>query len=161
MMANCLPKVLWILFLMLPVLSQAQDAKIFPPSPVKRSINSVKITGNLKVDGRIDESEWALATPTTNFVQIEPLQGENANNLYSIEGRFALNPRLQLIAFYQQNSENNAKNYNIRLSWEYQPLSYVYVVLNRRGFNNVNEPSDIRYEKESHVIAKISYLKQF
>lgn len=82
-------------------------------------------------------------------------------DLYSIEGRFALNPRVQLIGFYQQNSENNSKNYNIRLSWEYQPLSYIYVVFNRRGFNNVNEPSDIRYEKESHVIAKISYLKQF
>jgi hypothetical protein len=82
-------------------------------------------------------------------------------DLYSIEGRFALNPRVQLIGFYQQNSDNNSKNYNIRLSWEYQPLSYVYVVFNRRGFNNISEPSDIRYEKENHVIAKISFLKQF
>ena len=31
-------------------------------------------------------------------------------DLYSLEGRLALNPRLQLIAFYQQNSENKAKN---------------------------------------------------
>jgi hypothetical protein len=35
------------------------------------------------------------------------------------------------------------------------------VVFNRRGFNNISEPSDIRYEKENHVIAKISFLKQF
>jgi hypothetical protein len=44
-------------------------------------------------------------------------------DLLSMEGRFALNPRVQLIGFYQQNTENQSKNYNIRLAWEYRPLS--------------------------------------
>lgn len=86
--------------------------------------------------------------------------GENKTttkvDLYAIEGRFALNPRLQLIGFYQKNSQNNAENYNIRLSWEYQPLSYIYVVYNHRGFDNLQQ----RKQTEDHVIAKISYLKQ-
>jgi hypothetical protein len=82
-------------------------------------------------------------------------------DLYSIEGRFALNPRVQLISFIQKNSENNLQNYNIRLSWEYQPLSYIYFVYNHRGFDNVEQPNIIRYQTENHVIAKISYLKQF
>lgn len=77
-------------------------------------------------------------------------------DLYAIEGRLALNPRLQLIGFYQKNSQNNADNYNIRLSWEYQPLSYIYVVYNHRGFDNLQQ----RKQTEDHVIAKISYLKQ-
>ncbi len=77
-------------------------------------------------------------------------------DLYSIEGRFALNPRLQLIGFYQRNSENNSQNYNIRLAWEYQPLSYVYIVFNRRGFDNVGGKT----QTENHLIAKISYLRQ-
>ena len=77
-------------------------------------------------------------------------------DLYSISGRLALNPRLQLIGFYQKNSENNMSNYNIRLSWEYQPLSYVYLVFNRRGFDNMQQ----KRQTEDHAIIKISYLRQ-
>ena len=77
-------------------------------------------------------------------------------DLYSIEGRLALNPRLQLIGFYQQNSENDARNYNIRLAWEYQPLSFLYIVLNNRGFRNELK---IR-QTEDHAIVKFSLLKQ-
>jgi hypothetical protein len=76
--------------------------------------------------------------------------------LYTLEGRFALNPRLQLIAFYQQNSENDSKNYNIRLSWEYRPLSFLYIVLNRYGFKDL---SNLR-QLENHGIVKLSYLRQ-
>jgi len=78
-------------------------------------------------------------------------------DLYSIEGRFALNPRLQLIGFFQKNSENNSQNYNIRFSWEYQPLSYIYLVFNKQAFN----PNLTISKSENHTIAKISYLKQF
>ncbi len=77
-------------------------------------------------------------------------------DLYSVEGRFALNPRLQLIAFYQRNSENNSFNYNIRFAWEYQPLSYVYLVFNHRDFYEFEQFRQV----EDHAIAKISYLKQ-
>ena len=77
-------------------------------------------------------------------------------DLYSLSGRLALNPRLQLIGFYQKNSENNLSNYNIRLSWEYQPLSYVYLVFNRRGFDN----TQMKRQTEDHAIIKISYLRQ-
>jgi Domain of unknown function (DUF5916)/Carbohydrate family 9 binding domain-like len=78
-------------------------------------------------------------------------------DLYSIEGRFALNPRIQLVSFYQQNSENTSKNYNIRFSWEYQPLSFIYVVINKQSFNNILQVQ----QTDDHVIAKINFLKQF
>ncbi len=77
-------------------------------------------------------------------------------DLWSITGRLALNPRLQLIGFYQLNSINDAGNYNIRLSWEYQPLSYVYVVFNHRGFDN----AALKRQTEDHTIVKLSYLRQ-
>jgi hypothetical protein len=77
-------------------------------------------------------------------------------DLYSIEGRFALNPRLQLIGFYQKNSENKSDNYNIRVAWEYRPLSYVYLVLNKRGFEGLDR---IR-RNEDHAVLKVSYLRQ-
>ncbi len=79
-------------------------------------------------------------------------------DLYSIEGRFALNPRVQLIGFYQKNAENRSQNYNIRLSWEYRPLSYIYMVYNHREFDNLLPRQT---QTEDHIIAKISYLKQF
>ncbi len=78
-------------------------------------------------------------------------------DLYGVEGRFALNPRLQLIGFYQKNSDNNSFNYNIRLAWEYQPLSYIYLVFNHRDFYDPEQYRQI----EDHAIAKISYLRQF
>jgi hypothetical protein len=78
-------------------------------------------------------------------------------DLYSIEGRFAFNPRLQLLGFYQRNSENNSDNYNIRLSWEYAPLSNIYFVYNHHGFKNLQSI----LQTEDHIIAKISYLWQF
>jgi len=77
-------------------------------------------------------------------------------DLYSLSGRLALNPRLQLIGFYQKNSENNLSNYNIRLSWEYQPLSFIYLVFNRRGFDN----TQLKRQTEDHAIIKMSYLRQ-
>ena len=91
------------------------------------------------------------------FTSVGESKGSTTVDLYSIEGRFALNPRVQLIGFYQRNSENKLQNYNIRLSWEYQPLSYIYIVLNHRGFQN----TPLKTQTEDHVIAKISYLKQF
>jgi len=77
-------------------------------------------------------------------------------SLYNLSGRIALNPRMQLIGFYQKNSENNLSNYNFRFSWEYQPLSYFYIVFNHRGFNNIQ----MKRQAEDHAIIKISYLKQ-
>jgi len=86
--------------------------------------------------------------------------GENGTSetidLFSIEGRFALNPRLQLVGFYQQNAENKLKNYNIRISWEYRPLSFIYLVLNKRGFERLDGIN----QNEQHAILKLSYLRQ-
>lgn len=119
--------------------------------------------------GKLNTAEWTLQfAPTPHLSLAGRLNrnhftdvGENKTNatvdLYSIEGRFALNPRMQLIGFYQRNSENKSQNYNIRLSWEYQPLSYIYVVFNHRGFQNLS----LKNQTEDHVIGKISYLRQF
>lgn len=79
-------------------------------------------------------------------------------DLWAIEGRFAANPRLQLIGFYQRNTDTHANNYNIRFSWEYQPLSFIYIVFNKREFQSTTR-LDTR-SQEDHLIAKISYLRQ-
>jgi len=77
-------------------------------------------------------------------------------DLWIISGRLALNPRLQLIGFYQKNSLSDVSNYNMRLSWEYRPLSYLYIVFNHRGFDN----TQLKRQTDDHVIVKFSYLQQ-
>lgn len=82
---------------------------------------------------------------------------ENADvYLWSIEKRIALNPRLQLTGFYQFNASDNREVWNVRFSWEFRPLSFFYIVFNRRGYDQVNERNQSR-----HLIGKITYLKQF
>jgi Domain of unknown function (DUF5916)/Carbohydrate family 9 binding domain-like len=75
--------------------------------------------------------------------------------LYSLEGRLALNPRMQLSALYQKYNVFNTVDWNLRFSWEFKPLSYVYLVYNT---NRVNElvKTDNRV-----LIAKVSYIRQF
>ena len=38
--------------------------------------NAVRITGDITLDGRLDEPEWMLATPATDFIQRAPQTGE-------------------------------------------------------------------------------------
>ncbi|MEY4382796.1 MAG: hypothetical protein RI995_338 [Bacteroidota bacterium] len=78
-------------------------------------------------------------------------------NLWMIESRLAINPRIQLIGFYQQNSLNDLHVVNLRFSWEYQPLSYVYLVFNQ--MEHIGD--DLTLQKQKAFLAKVSFLKQF
>ena len=78
-------------------------------------------------------------------------------DLYILQARLALNPRLQLTAFYQKNTDNNMQNYNFRFSWEYLPLSYIYLIFNHQEFNPVGSKAVL----DDHAIVKVNFLKQF
>ena len=58
---------------------------------------------------------------------------ENQNletDLYTASLRLALNPKVQLSTFYQYNSFDQQGRWNVRFSWEYMPLSFIYLVFN-------------------------------
>lgn len=40
--------------------------------------SATRRTGDVRIDGRIDETAWASAVPATNFVQSEPVEGDSA-----------------------------------------------------------------------------------
>ncbi|MEM6964354.1 MAG: hypothetical protein AAF573_06285 [Bacteroidota bacterium] len=46
--------------------------------------------------------------------------------------------------------------WNIRASWEYQPLSFVYLV-----FNDARINSELNPREEQQLISKITLVKQF
>ncbi|WP_052733008.1 carbohydrate binding family 9 domain-containing protein [Hymenobacter terrenus] len=82
---------------------------------------------------------------------------EKANQeawLLGPELRLALNPRAQLTAFYQYSSAARLARWNVRASWEFQPLSYVYLVFNELANNQLDS-------RQQQTIGKVSYIKQF
>ena len=76
--------------------------------------------------------------------------------LYTAQTRISLSPRLQTFFLYQKNTVTKSDGINAKFSWEYKPLSYVYLVYNNRAWteNNIND-------RNSQAIFKLSYLKQF
>jgi hypothetical protein len=80
-------------------------------------------------------------------------------HLLSVNTRFALNPQTQLIGFVQWNSAAQRTVWNVRLAWEYLPLSFVYLVFNSNDQNFlVNGAIDRRISQQG--IAKITFIRQ-
>ncbi len=75
-------------------------------------------------------------------------------HLYTAALRMAWNPRLQLSIFYQYNSVDAQGRWNLRGSWEYQPLSFVYLVFNQSDWIDLDR-------REQSLVSKISWVRQF
>jgi hypothetical protein len=75
-------------------------------------------------------------------------------DLYTAGLRLAANPRMQLSAFYQYNTFDKRARWNARGSWEFAPLSFLYLVFNESSFR------DNPVQNQS-FISKLTYLKQF
>lgn len=129
------------------------------------------ISGNLRI-APIPQISLEARIANNNYQHLGVNLQDGDAQLYTVSGRFAFNPRLQLVGFYQQRSESDLKVWNVRFSWEYKPLSFVYLVFNHRGFDDYrttlsndglirNKTNQLARQNEQHLIAKISYLKQF
>jgi len=75
--------------------------------------------------------------------------------LYTVNYIIAPNPRIQLSGLYQFNPQNKMEAFTTRLGWEYAPLSYIYLICNKKS----QEDSGILTEQS--MLFKISFLKQF
>lgn len=84
------------------------------------------------------------------------LEEDLETDLYTANLRLALNPRLQLSTFYQYNSFNQQGRWNVRFSWEYMPLSFIYLVFNDTQID-IFDPT----QRTNQFISKIALLKQF
>src|SRR5688572_17920339 len=49
-------------------------------SPARRTMTAVRLNAEeaIVVDGRLDDAAWARATPATDFIQLDPLNGSPA-----------------------------------------------------------------------------------
>ena len=88
---------------------------------------------------------------------------EEESHLFGPELRLALNPRLQFNAFYQYNTVAEQANWNVRFSYEFRPLSYLYLVFNdaRYFVNDTTRRTDPeRFATQQQAIVKVTYLRQ-
>ncbi|MEM9820210.1 MAG: DUF5916 domain-containing protein [Bacteroidota bacterium] len=92
----------------------------------------------------------------TNLQNIGEDKRDLSAHLLTLGTRFALNPRLQLSTFYQYNSVDEQGRWNIRMSWEYQPLSFIYLVFNDSRTDTAGEPREAQ-----QFISKVTFIKQF
>lgn len=98
-------------------------------------------------------------TANYEYNNINSLGVESKNldtDLYTANLRLALNPRVQFSSFYQYNSFDKQGRWNLRLSWEYMPLSFVYLV-----FNDIQTDAFDPTLQTRQFISKITFLKQF
>ncbi|MEN1785621.1 MAG: DUF5916 domain-containing protein [Bacteroidota bacterium] len=114
------------------------------------------------MDARISPSPYVELIGSYTINQFDGLGVAESNvtaNLLSTTARLALNPRVRLVGSYQWNSANDANIWNVRLAWEYRPLSFIFIVFN----NNETEgfPSQPELFSQQELIGKITFLKQF
>jgi hypothetical protein len=152
--------------------SYLQHTVYIQSDPSKVVSINIRYRAGSYYNGHINSGDWQLQfapiphISLTGEYNLNDLKGvgelktNTTVNLYILKARFALNPRLQLSGLFQKNSLTNTDNYNLRLSWEFSPLSYVYLIYNR-GVNSVQTDMTVQTQNEDHLIAKISFLKQF
>lgn len=86
-----------------------------------------------------------------------------SSHLIAPELRLALNPRMQVNAFYQYNTFAEQGAWNVRFSWEFSPLSYLYLVFNDSRYfvdDGLRRQSPERFATQQQAIFKVSYLRQ-
>lgn len=91
------------------------------------------------------------------FNDLPGREGWLVTHLVSPELRLALNPRLQLVSSYQRDTANDATIYYGRFAWEFQPLSFLYVVYTDRYRAN---PPEGFPASERQLVVKLNYTWQ-
>ncbi len=140
---------------------------------VLKSDQSAKLAGTATLgtgaffDGALDRLELATRWSPSPYVAMRAAYEVNrlrslgtrdssfVTHLAGPDLRLSLSPRVQWSAFYQYNTAAQRGTLNARFSWEFLPLSFVYVVYNdRQPVMNGMTPS------ARSLIVKVSWLRQ-
>lgn len=128
---------------------------------------STFVSGGGLFDGRQDQATLAARWSPSPYLSVGASYEINwltslgaadtslVTHLAGPELRFFLNPRVQWSAFYQHNSVLQRATLNARFSWEFAPLSYLYVVYNDR-----QAVLDGTTPRAQGLIVKLSWLRQ-
>ncbi len=121
---------------------------------------------NLELSARLAPSPRMALSAAYEYNRAASLginEEKKVSHLLGPELRLALNPRLQFNAFYQYNTVAKQANWNVRFSYEFRPLSYLYLVFNdaRHFVNDTTRRTDPeRFATQQQAIIKVTYLRQ-
>ena len=108
----------------------------------------------MSADGRIEISPKLSLEPRLQVNWIDLVEGAFTTNLVSTRFTYTLSPRLFVGGLLQYNSSSDSLNTNVRLRWEYEPGSDLFVVYTEgrdtdlRGFpRTANRGFVIKYTK--------------
>ncbi len=82
--------------------------------------------------GRIELTPQLSVEPGLSFNWIDLPQGSFSTELLTTRATYTINPAMFVSALVQYNSSNNGLSTNIRLRWEYQPGSELFIVYNEQ-----------------------------
>ncbi|MCU0646365.1 MAG: carbohydrate binding family 9 domain-containing protein [Gemmatimonadaceae bacterium] len=132
-----------------------------------RLAGALNVTGGDFFDGRllriITSARWSpnpfvamrMAYELSRLGAVGTRDSSVTTHLAGPELRMFLNPRVQWSAFYQYNTAQQRGTLNARFSWEFTPLSFLYVVYNdRQAIDGGMSP------RANSLIVKLSWLRQ-
>ncbi len=111
------------------------------------------VSGELKL-APVPHISFSTSYELNELKNLSEQKAHLTTHLITTSLRLAFNPNLQLISFLQHNSTNQTTRTNIRFTWQYKPLSFIYFVFN-------SDHNQITKTQESNAIFKINFLKQF
>jgi hypothetical protein len=110
------------------------------------------------VSGRYSPTPFVsmrVAYEINRLTRVGPRDTSVTTHLAGPELRVFLNPRVQWSGFYQYNTAQQRGTLNARFSWEFAPLSFLYVVYNdRQAIDGGMSP------RANSLIVKLSWLRQ-
>ena len=94
-----------------------------------------------------------------SFNWIDLPQGRFHTKLVATRTTYTISPLMFVSALIQYNSSNNGLSSNVRLRWEYQPGSELFVVCNEQ--RDMLAPRAVRGLENRALIIKITKLFRF
>ena len=94
--------------------------------------------------GRVNLNSHFLLEPNISFNRVELPEGDFDVELIDLRAVYTMTPRMFVSALFQYDSESRGFATNVRLRWEYQPGSELFVVYNEQrdtltqGFPGLN-----------------------
>lgn len=103
-------------------------------------------------------AELIVSYTRNDFKHTGITQGSVTTHLLAPGLRLAASAKLLLSTFYQYNTDLRNGSLNARLSWEYKPLSFIYLVYNNLD-NYDHSPFNMPKKQQSGIL-KLTYIYQ-
>ena len=123
-----------LLIFLLPLFALSQDATVFEPDSIRKSIQSQKISTSIKIDGILNENEWKLSPSSPRFTMIEPFQGNKPN--HETEVKVLFNKNFLYVGLYARDTMGKKALRAIDFKRDFNFMAHDMVTLSFDGFND-------------------------